>query len=403
MRLEWTLLCCRCIRTLVVGDTLDKVWNHVQFRLSANDMRMVRSVPQGGNWRDIPLDIPSKRLEQIRKSGGRTTLYGRLRLDRPSFTINTYINRPGNGTHIHPLQDRVLTIREAARLQTFPDSVRFHGSAAKQLKQVGNAVPPLLGRAVGMMLREMNQNSRSAVDLFAGAGGLSLGLEWAGFRTICASDFDVDAAKTYQSSHESTPFVIGDITKESVKDEILQTVAGQPVDLLAGGPPCQGFSMAGKRMIDDPRNALFKEFLNIAATLSPALLLMENVSGILSMEKGQTLQSIKSALAEIGYQSRVVQLNAVEYSCPQRRKRVFIIASRAEELLGRLNPKHQFCEVPLTVADAISDLPEPNATEPVEITSNPHSGFQSWARGHVSTENYLLQRDSLSLSKGLFD
>ena len=104
------------------------VYNHTTYSLSKNDLRMVKSIPPGGNWKNIPLDIPSKRLEQIRVSGGRTTLYGRLSFEKPSYTITTYFNRPGNGTYIHPIHDRVISAREAARFQSFPDNYIFKGS-----------------------------------------------------------------------------------------------------------------------------------------------------------------------------------------------------------------------------------------------------------------------------------
>ncbi|MHA2067564.1 MAG: DNA cytosine methyltransferase, partial [Candidatus Thorarchaeota archaeon] len=146
------------------------LYNHVSATLSELDMEVVRSVRPGGNWKDIPPSIAQKsaRLRQIRASGGRTTYYGRLREDLPSYTINTYFNRPGNGTFIHPVQDRIISIREAARLQSFPDRYRFMGSTTSMYKQIGNAVPPLMARAMGEQIRRGR-----VADLFSGAGGLS--------------------------------------------------------------------------------------------------------------------------------------------------------------------------------------------------------------------------------------
>ncbi|MHA1928039.1 MAG: DNA cytosine methyltransferase, partial [Candidatus Thorarchaeota archaeon] len=127
------------------SDTVT-LYNHVTSNLSTLDLEMILNVPPGGNWKDIPLEIAKKsvRLMQIRESGGRTTYYGRLRNDLPSYTISTYFNRPGNGTFIHPTQHRLISFREAARLQSFPDHYRFLGSNSSKLKQIGNAVPPLL-------------------------------------------------------------------------------------------------------------------------------------------------------------------------------------------------------------------------------------------------------------------
>src|SRR3989344_3949287 len=97
------------------------LYNHVTYPLSENDLKMVVAIPEGGNWKHIPHHIPSKRLEQIRK-----TVYGRLSWNKPSYTITTYFNRPGNGTYIHPKDDRVISAREAARLQSFPDNYIFY-------------------------------------------------------------------------------------------------------------------------------------------------------------------------------------------------------------------------------------------------------------------------------------
>src|SRR3954447_7175940 len=121
--------------------------NHYSASLSALDMEIVRHVPAGGNWKNVPESVECKRLDGIRASfargeGSRSTYYGRLRADAPSYTINTYFSRPGNGCHIHYSQDRVVSQREAARFQSFPDSFEFKGSRSAINKQIGNAVAP---------------------------------------------------------------------------------------------------------------------------------------------------------------------------------------------------------------------------------------------------------------------
>src|ERR1019366_7782858 len=112
-----------------------RIPNHYSAKLSKLDLEVAVAVPPGGNWKNIPVHVPSQRLEQIRVSfaageGSRSTYYGRLRPDAPSYTISTYFSRPGNGCHLHydDGQDRVLSQREAARLQSFPDSFVFQGS-----------------------------------------------------------------------------------------------------------------------------------------------------------------------------------------------------------------------------------------------------------------------------------
>src|SRR5699024_9663177 len=116
----------------------NEVLNHTDFKLSELDLEMIGPVPQGGNWKDIPhitlfshpfqLFFLSKRLKRITETGGRTTLYGRIDYDKPSYTITTYFNRPGNGTYVHPIHDRVLSVREAARFQGFKDDYYIYGN-----------------------------------------------------------------------------------------------------------------------------------------------------------------------------------------------------------------------------------------------------------------------------------
>src|SRR2546425_1352303 len=163
------------------------VYNHVSAKLSELDLRMIKCVRPGGNWRDIDPSIPSKRLDQIRlgvKGGSRSTYYGRLRWNRPSYTISTYFSRPGNGCFIHPEQDRLISLREGARLQSFRDSYRFFGSRTSKYSQIGNAVPPLLAYAIAHGLK--GSAPSTLVDLFSGAGGLSEGLRMAGYEILAA-------------------------------------------------------------------------------------------------------------------------------------------------------------------------------------------------------------------------
>jgi site-specific DNA-cytosine methylase len=130
------------------------VLNHTTFKLSDLDLEMIRPIPQGGSWKDIPQETvqKSKRLVRITKTGGRTTLYGRIDYEKPSYTITTYFNRPGNGTYVHPIHQRVLSVREAARFQCFPDDYLFCGNKSDLLKQVGNAVPPIMAKAIAKKL-----------------------------------------------------------------------------------------------------------------------------------------------------------------------------------------------------------------------------------------------------------
>ena len=121
--------------------------------MSELDQAFVRHIPPGGNYTNIPDEISTKRIMGFKASGGRTTTYGRLHPDRPAYTINTYFNRPNVGANYHHREERLITVREALRLQSFPDKFTPFASTQRSLHmQVGNAVPPLLGRAIAESL-----------------------------------------------------------------------------------------------------------------------------------------------------------------------------------------------------------------------------------------------------------
>ena len=229
------------VDALARDDSAELLYNHTCSSLSDLDMEIICSVPPGGNWQDIPDCIVEKsaRLTQIRNSGGRTTYYGRLSNHLPSYTVNTYFNRPGNGSFIHPVEDRLISMREAARLQSFPDHFRFLGSFSSRFKQIGNAVPPLLARAVAEMIK-----SGLVVDLFSGAGGLSEGFAQAGNDIIVGSDMNAHMCETYAYNHPQTQVVQADVSSMPQRDKLLEvienTLSGKTLTSLIGGPPCQG-------------------------------------------------------------------------------------------------------------------------------------------------------------------
>ncbi|MCM1484087.1 MAG: DNA (cytosine-5-)-methyltransferase [Muribaculaceae bacterium] len=308
-----------------------KLHNHIAFKMGAHEAEIAPHISEGGNWQDIPLSIEDARLRNIRSTGGRTTYYGRMHRDKPSYTIATYFNRVGNGCNLHPTQNRVISNREAARLQSFPDDFIFQGSRASQYKQIGNAVPPLLARYVSSLIKP-HLTSYNMVDLFAGCGGMSEGFIMNGFNLIAANEIDKNIMSTNRFNHsrsnESADFVIGDITLQETKQKLIDLCSEKKIDVIIGGPPCQGFSYAGWRDPNDTRNQLFKEFVCMVNVLRPDFFVMENVLGILSMRKGEAIKEIISAFTEIGYTVNApLKLNAADYGVPQRRKRVFIIGS----------------------------------------------------------------------------
>lgn len=343
------------------------LYNHVAYKLGPHEKEVASYIPEGGNWKDIPLSVTDKRLEGIRATGGRTTYYGRLNWNAPSYTIATYFNRVGNGCNLHPSQLRVMSTREAARLQSFPDDFIFVGSKASQYKQIGNAVPPLLARMVSMLIKP-HLNSYNFVDLFAGCGGLSEGFLMNGYNLVAANELDKNIIQTNILNHSkyasADKFILGDITQQETKDNIIDACKGKQIDVILGGPPCQGFSYAGWRDPKDKRNQLFREFVSIVRVLKPKFFVMENVLGILTMRDGETIKDIIYAFKDEGYNiGAPLKLNAMWFGVPQKRKRVFIIGSLDENIkIEQPEPLFDYHDMflpePVTVRDAIGSLPK---------------------------------------------
>lgn len=391
-----------------------EVYDHVSGSLSELDRQVVRHVPPGGNWRDLPDDFASRRIAQIRRSaaageGSRSTYYGRLSRDRPSYTISTYFSRPGNGCFIHPEAPRLISVREAARLQGFPDSYRFTGRGRSRFVQVGNAVPPLLAF---QLARALGREGRF-VDLFSGAGGLSLGFEWAGNKLIAAVDNDPACINSLvQNGVASARVLRRDLsasgTIQTVLREIIELNGGQQVDILVGGPPCQGFSTAGSNRADDPRNRLVGSFLRAVEVLRPKAVVMENVPALTFQGHRVALEAIITTLQSYGYTVDMAILHAEAYGLPQLRRRLFIQAIRDgvpqwPAPHRRLISPHQISLQPgaslaqqadpsPTVGEALDDLPQNTSEEPdlsVQYAAAPLTPFQRWARGVLSIDDLL--------------
>ncbi len=169
------------------------------------------------------------------------------------------------------------------------------------------------------------------IDLFAGAGGMTQGFHMAGFDSALAIDFDKDSCLTYKKNFPNTEVICEDITK--VDNEKILSLVGKDVDIIIGGPPCQGFSALGKQLKDDPRNRLWKEYLRIVRLLSPKVWIMENVPELLS---SQEFEEVKRVTTELGYHIEIKILNAANYGVPQRRQRAIVIAAKKPGLVHPL-------------------------------------------------------------------
>lgn len=235
----------------------------------------------------------------------------------------------------------------------------------------------------------------TSVDLFSGCGGLTKGFELAGIKSILASDIDENCEKTFARNFPQTPFICKDITEIS-KEEVDDILNGKIPDIIIGGPPCQGFSLANKRrnkVADDPRNKLFYGFVKFINWYSPKAFVMENVKGLLSMQNGQVIRTIVEEFAnagKFGYNVAYKVLKASDYGTPQNRERVILIGFRKDLNIQPTHPTPYTMEGYITVNDAISDLPQINAGEGIEgakYSSEPTNPFQQFVRRNSNVVN----------------
>jgi DNA (cytosine-5)-methyltransferase 1 len=243
-------------------------------------------------------------------------------------------------------------------------------------------------------MKMTKRNLPTVVDLFSGAGGMAEGFAQAGFRSTVASDYDAMAAKTFQTNHPTVPFVLKGIEEVSVA-EVLEVSGLRKGDatVLCGGPPCQGFSLAGQRITNDPRNQLFREYVRIVEGVMPEYLVFENVSGMVSMQGGAVVRAVLKEFERLGYNCTAKVLNAADYGVPQARPRFIILGSRdhtknlfpeathysasrshSDQLSFFETTKH------LTVWDALADLPTIAQAEGAEEMEHSGKYFNSYQR-----------------------
>lgn len=209
--------------------------------------------------------------------------------------------------------------------------------------------------------RKVAMREFTAVSLFCGAGGLDIGFERAGFKTIWANDFDSDACKTHER-WSNAKVVCGDIAKISA-DDIPAT------DVILGGFPCQGFSLSGPRKIDDSRNVLYQHYVRIVKAKQPLMFVGENVKGLLTMGGGQIIDAIINDFSECGYNVYYKLLNAKNYGVPEERERVIIVGFRKDLGIKSFSyPAPRSYTIKLR--EALKNIPEPT---PDEICTAPYS------------------------------
>lgn len=383
-----------CIMDLVGKENTVK--NHVPLNHSEKVVRRYMLIPEGGK-----LPKPELLPEDIRRTNFGNS-YKRLDRNSPSLTMV-----PGNNAFpVHPTENRSLTPREAARIQTFPDDFCFSGDRRSQCIQIGNAVPPklglILGKRIKMLLagshdhgaasalappprkgkigqsalplaKAMNQPDKQGfVDLFCGLGGFTIGLAKAGWKPLLAVDNNRDVAHTHAHNFPDLPFTNADLSLKEARDAVARQFQGKSIGIVAGGPPCQGFSVFGKRRFvntrnydpaGDMRNQLIFAYFDLVSRIRPRWFIMENVPGMASLSDGKFLRDVSSMFKKIGYGNMEAKiLNAADYGVPQTRRRLVLIGNRTGHIIPW--PKKKFFMTPrdwqkpyATVGQAISDLP----------------------------------------------
>lgn len=204
----------------------------------------------------------------------------------------------------------------------------------------------------------------NVIDLFCGCGGFSKGFEEAGYNIRFGIDVWKDATVTYKHNFPEAAVLNEDITKVTGQDILRQSdMKNEEVDIIIGGPPCQGFSVSGKRMIDDERNKLYKSYVRIVSELKPKVFVMENVPGLIRLFKGRVGEQVIEDFTNIGYTVQQKILSADNYGVPQVRKRVFFVGVRDDLVENGIVYSYPIAymgdktNIPSwTTKDAISDL-----------------------------------------------
>ena len=250
-----------------------------------------------------------------------------------------------------------------------------------------------------------------AVELFSGAGGLSVGLERAGFKVAMANEIDKDFAMSFSLNHPGSVMLNEDIHGINFKQELAKINISK-VSLVSGGPPCQGFSTVGSKNEKDARNSLFYEYLRAVAELSPNYVIFENVSGFKKMYKGEAYSTLLAELKNLGYITMSAILEASSFGLPQKRQRTIVIGWQIGLPAVSLptptfaDEVNLFCDKKkLSLMAAISDLPVLGANQSAtRYESEPQNEYQALLRGdcqdlteHNSAKYGSKMREILSL------
>lgn len=248
------------------------------------------------------------------------------------------------------------------------------------------------------------------LDLFSGAGGFSKGMDLVeGFSTKIALDFDKNAINTFSKNFPNAICFNGDICDPIIKQKIIETAKKENINMIIGGPPCQGFSLKGKKLgLNDPRNFLFLEYVKMVEEIKPEIFIIENVKNMIMTNNGYFIKEIVSNFEKIGYVLNYGVLNAVNFGVPQNRQRAIIIGVRKDLKEKGINlPLGNNVKQIITVKDAISDLSYLDSGDGKEIDEyklDPESEYQRLLRNdknclynHKATKHSKIAIEKLKL------
>lgn len=324
-----------------------EVVNHETREYTGIVLERIKNLPPGGKMANLPDYLQHKSFVRkgAKKTGGPNMRLIRLEMDKPSLTVTAHIFNK----FVHPTEDRYITPREAACLQDFPIDYQFCGTLGQVQKQIGNAVPVRLAKAIaGEIYHYFQRQNKSGIfqiaSYFTGAGGLDLGFEQASnetinFETAFSTDIEDCIEKTIKKNRPKWNFFKADIRE--LKPEIVLDKIGKKPDIIIGGPPCQPFSVAGKQAATkDPLGVLYQDYVAHIHKLQPEIVVMENVYGLAQVKATNMIEEIYKSFNNIGYEITHKQLLATDYGTPQKRKRLLFIAAKNISYFGFPKPTH---------------------------------------------------------------
>lgn len=230
-------------------------------------------------------------------------------------------------------------------------------------------------------------NGYNVLDLFCGCGGLSKGFEMAGYNIILGVDFNEPALKTYAHNHKGSKTLCGDLSAPETFDKIDKLLDGKTIDVIIGGPPCQGFSLTGPRNFDDERNKLYLAMIETVKRFSPKAFMIENVPGMATLYKGEVKDEIIRRFTKMGYKVSYKILCSADYGVPQIRKRlVFVGLRNSKEDFTFPDPTNTEDNY-ITCEQAISDLPSLEfelGADVSEYQESPKNEYQQMMRGNCN-------------------